>query len=406
MQEARDAGAEYVDRTEIAALSFDADGVTLDTRRDGRRARHRARLLVDASGPGGFLHRALNLTAVAFPRLPASEGLYTHFTGVRRFDELGILPSAGAPPYPADDAALHHVFEGGWIWVLRFNNGITSAGVATTPQLARALRLEEGAFGWTRLLQRLPSVRDQFDGSRAVLPFVHRARLPFRSAAAAGPRWVLLPSAAAFVDPILSTGFPLTLLGIERLVGAVEREWGREELAKTLERDGRRTLAEADTAALLVSALYASFRDFPLFAALTHLYFAAASYAEAARRLGRRALSGAFLSGDHPTFGPALRACCESVARWTAAAAGTRSSRSIRRAVEPLDVIGLARREAPQLVSRSRQRICFRRHRSSGATTTRSKFRAMGALPLRSTGRLSTRRPRRALGGMMQMNHA
>ena len=33
------------------------------------------------------------------------------------------------PPYPPDDAALHHVFEGGWIWVLRFRSGIVSAGV-------------------------------------------------------------------------------------------------------------------------------------------------------------------------------------------------------------------------------------------------------------------------------------
>ena len=237
----------------------------------------------------------------------------------------------GGPPYPADDAALHHVFEGGWIWVLRFNNGVTSAGVAATPDLARALRLEEGASGWSRLLQRLPSVRDQFDGSQAVLPFVHRARLPFRSAAAAGPRWALLPSAAAFVDPILSTGFPLTLLGIERLVGAVEREWGREELAKTLERHGRRTLAEADTAALLVSALYENFGDFPLFAALTHLYFAAASYAEAARRLGRRSLSGAFLSGDHPDLRPGAARLLRERARGIAERRGPRCSRRFAR---------------------------------------------------------------------------
>lgn len=339
---AQEAGAEYVDRTELEAVSFAGGAWTLETRRSGRRRTFRARLLVDASGPGGCLPRALDLGAADFPGLPATEGLFTHFTGVRRIDAMGVLaPEEEAPPYPPDDAALHHVFPGGWIWVLRFANGITSAGVAAVPSLARALRLEEGAAAWGRLLARLPTVREQFADARAVLPFVYRSRLPFRAARAAGPGWTLLPSAAAFVDPILSTGFPLTLLGIERLIGAVERRRGDEGLSAALERDGVRTLAEADTAARLVAALYARFSDFPVFAALTHLYFAAASYAEAARRLERPALSGAFLSGDHPLFGDALRACCAAALDERGETREALLAR-IGRAIAPLDIIGLA----------------------------------------------------------------
>ena len=90
--------------------------------------------------------------------LPATQGLYTHFTGVRRLEEIGIFPSAEEPPYPPDDAAVHHVFDGGWIWVLRFNNGVTSAGVAATPALADEVGLAEGAPAWDRLLARLPTV--------------------------------------------------------------------------------------------------------------------------------------------------------------------------------------------------------------------------------------------------------
>ena len=338
---AQESGAEYVDRTEVEAASFAGGCWTLETRRGDRTRSVRARLLVDASGPAGCLHRALRLRAAQFPGLPETEGLYTHFEGVRRMDAMGLAaPGGETPPYPPDDAALHHVFPGGWIWILRFGNGVTSAGVAAVPDLARALRLEEGAAAWDGLLERLPTVREQFADARAILPFVHRPQLPFRAARAAGPGWTLLPSAAAFVDPILSTGFPLTLLGIERLAGAVERHWGTPELAPALEKGGERTLAEADTAARLVAALYARFHDFPAFAALTHLYFAAASYAEAARRLERPELAGAFLSGDHPLFGDALRAC-------GAAALDPATNREelrtrIRRAIEPLDVIGLS----------------------------------------------------------------
>ncbi len=53
----------------------------------------------------------------------------------------------GQPPYPIDDAAVHHVFDGGWIWVLKFNNGITSAGVAATDEVAAQLGFQEGAAG-------------------------------------------------------------------------------------------------------------------------------------------------------------------------------------------------------------------------------------------------------------------
>ena len=177
LREARAAGAEYQDLTEVTGLAWQGETACLDTRRAGRRVTHRARLLVDASGPAGFLHRALGLRAERFPGLPASEGLYTHFAGVHRLDEMGIFPSTEPPPYPADDAAVHHVFPGGWIWVLRFRNGVTSAGVAASPELARRLSLGEGEAGWHRLLEELPTVRDQFADARPLLPFVHRPRL-------------------------------------------------------------------------------------------------------------------------------------------------------------------------------------------------------------------------------------
>jgi tetracycline 7-halogenase / FADH2 O2-dependent halogenase len=45
-----------------------------------------------------------------------------------------------------DDAAVHHVFDGGWIWVLRFNNRITSARVAAAPALAAEIRLDRSGF--------------------------------------------------------------------------------------------------------------------------------------------------------------------------------------------------------------------------------------------------------------------
>lgn len=117
-------------------------------------------------------------------------------------------------------------------------------------------------------------------------------------------------------------------------------DWDRPSFESRLQEHGARTLFEADAAALLVSALYARFHDFPAFAALTTLYFAAASFAENARRIEKPALAGSFLSADHPVFGPALTRCCRM------AIDGIPGDRerllaAIREAIEPLDVIGL-----------------------------------------------------------------
>ncbi|HEV2064274.1 MAG TPA: FAD-dependent oxidoreductase [Thermoanaerobaculia bacterium] len=349
-EEAAREGAEYLDRTEIEHAAFNPGSTELATVRLGRRLTLRARFVVDASGPRGFLHRALGLPEAAFPDLPATEGLYTHFSGVRRIGEMGILPGTEEPPYPPDDAALHHVFPGGWVWVLRFADGTTSAGVAAVPGLARDLVFEDGEAAWQRLLSRLPTVREQFANARAVQPFVHARRLPFRSGVVAGPGWALLPSAAAFVDPLLSTGFPLTLLGIQRLARLFEAGLPGPDLEAGLDDYARATLADADAAALLVSALYTFFDDFPVFAALTHLYFAAASYTEAVTRLNRSAPRRSFLLREDPAFGPGFFRLCRAAIAAARQGGFDPEERDgwlgeLRRTVAGRDVAGLGRAE-------------------------------------------------------------
>ena len=205
-----------------------------------------------------------------------------------------------------------------------------------------------GELGWPRARRRgngcSSAFRRSASNSQAARPDdpVRPRPLPFRSAASrrdrAGP---CSRPPRRIVDPLLSTGFPLTLLGVERLAAAIRDAWGDRSFDARLVEYEAVTLFEADTAALLVSALYATFHDFPVFAALTTLYFAAASYAEAARRLGRPELSGSFLSGNHPVFGPALAACCRMA---LSRDPGRRDEllASIRQAIEPFDVIGLS----------------------------------------------------------------
>lgn len=331
VEEAVRCGVEYVDEIALDAPSFD-NGVALSGTRGGQQFSLRARFLVDATGPRGFLHRALNLGEESLPAMPPTQALYSHFEGVRRLDEMAIFDS-GATPYPADDAALHHVFDGGWMWVLRFNNGLTSAGVAACDDVANELNFAEGEPAWQRLLARFPTINAQFEGSRAVQPFVHAPRLAFCSDQIAGENWALLPSAVGFVDPLLSTGFPLALLGIARLAEFFGNAWNMPREQEFLQNYAAQTRREVRITARMVGALYRSMNDFEKFAGLSLLYFAAASFSETARRLKRPHLAGGFLMHDHPVFGPALRACLQNGA----------SREQILQAIEPINVAGLTR---------------------------------------------------------------
>jgi len=326
VQEAIPLGAEYVDETALDGLDRE-DGVTVHGARGGRPVRVSARFVVDASGPRGFLSRALHIGNRGFAGYPPTQALFSHFTGVARCDEMpDYAGGPSGPPYPIDDAALHHVFDGGWMWVLRFGNGVTSAGIAVTDALAADLQLADGASAWARFLARYPSIAAQFAQAEPTREFTWMPRLAWRAEVAAGEGWAMLPSAAAFVDPLFSTGIPLTLLGVERTARILEeRSTPNSQLPtpKNRERLGvgdwglgvsawreysNATLAEADHTADFIAGCYAALSRFDEFAAYSMFYFAAASFAEMTRRRGPAPACTRFLASDDEALAAATRA--------------------------------------------------------------------------------------------------
>src|SRR5687767_6651747 len=185
MREAVALGVEYADEIELDAVEWTAAGAVLSGRRRGAPFRIVSRGIVDATGPRGFLSRALSVETRSFDGYPGTQALFSHFTGVARCDEMPDYAGAGArgerPPYPVDDAALHHVFDGGWMWVLRFGNGITSAGIAVDDGLARELQLSDGAPAWSRFLARYPSIAAQFADAKPIREFTWMPRVAYRA---------------------------------------------------------------------------------------------------------------------------------------------------------------------------------------------------------------------------------
>jgi tetracycline 7-halogenase / FADH2 O2-dependent halogenase len=333
-------GVAYFDQTELSNLWHENDTIVLSGKSSAEPVTFSAEFVIDASGPRGFLHRALGLTEKEPPLLPPTQALFSHFAGVRPLPQ-SFHSSTKTPPYPPEQAAVHHIFPGGWVWVLKFNNGITSGGVAATDALANALDFRSGEPAWRKLLEKLPSLREIFASAGTSVPFIHQPRLAFQSGTTNGPRWTMLPSAAGVVDPLLSTGFPLTLLGVARLAHLLSNHWQKPSFASKLHDYAQITTLELETTARLVAALYATMNQFDLFKQLSLLYFAAAHFSETARRSGQRHLADSFLLCRDSNFSTQLRQICEAATQPLSPNSASDLIERIRKTIQPFDLAGL-----------------------------------------------------------------
>ena len=359
------AGVEYVDRVELTRADVGSNGVRLTGTRNGTNSIDlRADFVVDASGPGGFLARELSLPSRLSRTETRSALVFSHFDGVRLMRD--VVPGLPEGPYPDDWAAVHHVIDEGWMYSLRFDHGVTSAGFTLSPRgvssLGSAARADADTL-WRALLARYPTIGAAFADATPVMPIAFRSRIQHRLGQAAGARWVLLPHAYGFVDPLFSTGIAWGLRAIERL--ALCFEGGRLPTADQLARYDTLLGAEADQVDRLVAGAYEAMAHFDLFAAHAMIYFAVVSFAEVRRRLGGR-LGGldsdesspwrGFLGVGDPVSGPLPRAALRRLRRITGGVgrAGNAAARRnymewVAHAIAPRNINGFAERDRHNL---------------------------------------------------------
>jgi FADH2 O2-dependent halogenase len=334
-------GIPYFDRTTINQVARREDGWELVGNTAESPIRIRADFLIDASGDGGALTKHLQIAAHTDGLKTRSRALFSHFTGVEKWGP--IYASRGGieadHPYPCDDAAVHHVFDGGWMWVLRFDNGVTSAGFSLDPDRFPKETAGTPEVEWDSMLARLPAVAEQFVKAQPIVPWRQTGRIQRRLAQAAGENWCLLPNTAAFHDPLHSTGNTFTMIGIDRLLQIFERSWKRPEFASELQKYADLIQTETEFVDLIISGSFAGFRDFGRMIAMSMFYFSTAIWSEEQRRSGRAIRGSAFLSADQPELRRALQNAYEGISNRNLSTPDLTSA--IRDAIAPFNLVGL-----------------------------------------------------------------
>jgi FADH2 O2-dependent halogenase len=340
IHEVQNAGIPYLDGTEIKSFARGSVGGAgairwqLAGARAGSPVLVTAGFLVDATGPGSALARLEGIDTRPSRLRTNCWSVYSHFTDVALWEDIHAAQmsshsshSAGGicgakSPFRCDDAALHHLLDDGWIWVLRFENGVTSAGVAYDGE-RRAVAPESISPEaiWGELLRRYPSIAVQFEAARPVQPFVKTGRLQRCAERVVGPDWAMLAHAAYFLDPFFSGGNAHSLLTIERLAEIIERHWQQPAFSDQMAHYERNLLAEVDFLDLLIHGCYETFGRFPLFAAYSMYYFAAAILSETRRRAGEAGPWDGFLSRDWGRLHASVRRTHDELRHWPEAAA-------------------------------------------------------------------------------------
>jgi flavin-dependent dehydrogenase len=204
LNEARAAGAEVRENVAVdsirelsdGAVSVSAAGETLH-----------ARYLLDASGHGTVVGRHLDLRRPIDDLHLRKVAYFAHFDGVER------LPGreAGHPAIIMCDE--------GWFWLIALDDRRASVGFVADPALARRVGVPANRLlAWA--VARCPVVRDRLADATAVDPAGGTndvlADFSYTCRPYAGAGYFLIGDAAAFLDPIFSTGVTLAMLtGVE-----------------------------------------------------------------------------------------------------------------------------------------------------------------------------------------------
>jgi flavin-dependent dehydrogenase len=212
LAEARKAGVEVAEGTALRKVLRLEDGHAEITTDAGETLT--ARVLVDASGQSTILGKHLGLRR-GLPDLKKI-AYFGHFENVERRpgDEGGYIVIVMA--------------DEGWFWSIPLNETKTSIGLVMPADLAKKVGVpQDQMLAWG--ISRCPSMRERT--ANAVFPTETHvlADFSYRCAPYAGPGFFLVGDAAAFIDPIFSTGVCMGMMtGAEAARGVIAIQRGEQ----------------------------------------------------------------------------------------------------------------------------------------------------------------------------------
>ena len=211
-------GATVLQNTPVRDIVIGPDGVEIVT---AKGECYGAAYVVDAGGFRSILAERFGLRDL--DQQAHSRTIFTHMIDVPCYNNVGASREQYDLPFRLSEGTLHHIFKGGWLWVIPFDNHpgstnpLCSVGLQLDPRLYPTrtdLSPEEEFYDF---IERFPSIPPQFQRARAVRAWTRTERLQYSARAVVGDRYCLLGHAAGFIDPLYSKGLYTTLMSVSVL---------------------------------------------------------------------------------------------------------------------------------------------------------------------------------------------
>lgn len=226
----RNATANGVDTREgvrVDRVDLGESGVAVHAREGATRHVFRGRYLVDASGRDTFLSKKLGLKR----KNPAhgSAAIFSHFKGVKRRsgDEQGNISI--------------YWFDHGWMWFIPLRDDLTSIGAVCHPDYLKQKKLSNEEF-LLETLKLCPQGHARLANATRVAEVRATGNYSYTSSRMAGPGYVMVGDAFAFVDPVFSSGVYLAMNGAEHAAKLVDEVLEDRSRESRLQREYDRTI--------------------------------------------------------------------------------------------------------------------------------------------------------------------
>lgn len=296
-------GINYIDQAEIVRVirSDNNDQWLVDYLRNNATDSITCEWIIDATGSPAFSGKFFGTTSSAVDFETNSTAVYSHFENTGKWSDYLENHSFYTADYPynPDHSALHHLIDEGWIWMLRFNNHLLSAGILIDNNSDKIDGSAEEI--WYSVIKKYPSIYALFGDSRLASnpgKIIQSRRLQRKLNKTFGDGWVALNHTAGFVDPLHSTGIAHTLTGVEKLLDLFTSNRKESFIYKMLKQFQEETFKELEIIDLMVSSGYLTRNYFDLFAASVMLYFIASIRYEQKRLRGE--IPNTFLCAGEP----------------------------------------------------------------------------------------------------------
>jgi len=189
--------------------AFDPTGVTVRyVGPDGERTA-RVQAVVDASGRAGLLGRRIG--GHELDPMLQHVSVHAQYEGIPR-------PEGRA----AGDIRVLTRADVGWVWLIPISDRVTSVGVVVPKELHRREGRPTVDESLEHYLRETPAAPVLLRDARRVSPARVDADYSYLARRMAGDRWVAVGDAAAFLDPIFSTGVLLALQGGVEAAAAID----------------------------------------------------------------------------------------------------------------------------------------------------------------------------------------